>query len=237
VNVERLRSRLSDPKVFWATSMLVLALYILMKKSLESLNSLDSAVHDWVSASIGESEAVRVVAREGLAFFGHFEFAIAMGVIMLVSLWSRGFKFEGVLSAFTLLSSWIIIRMMKINLTRERPDYALDFMESYAWPSGHVTISVVLVGLILFVWLPRLADGSDTAASRLATRITRPQLIGWLFIGIPILTAAGRIVGGVHWFTDTLAGLMTGLALLSASLWLHEKLPAANRQSAGDESE
>ncbi len=237
MSVDRLRSQLADTRLFWLTSIVLLAQDVIMQKSSELFDALDSGVDSWLHAMIGDSESVRIFAREGLAFFGHSELSIALGMIMFVSLWSRGYRFEGVLCLFTLATSWKIVRMLKINLGRQRPEYALDFMDSFAWPSGHVAISVVLLGLVLLVWLPKLADGSDTTAARIASRLTEAKMASGLLIGIPIITAVGRIVGGVHWFSDTIAGLLTGLALLSASLWLHEHIPAANPQIAADESE
>ena len=237
MSVDRLRSQLADTRLFWLTSIVLLAQYVIMQRSPKLFDALDSGVDNWLHAMIADSEAVRIFAREGLAFFGHSELSTALGIIMFVSLWSRRYRFEGVLCLFTLATSWVIVRMLKINLERQRPEYALDFMDSFAWPSGHVAISVVLLGLVLLVWLPKLADGSDTSAAHIASRLTGAKMASGLLIGIPIITAVGRIVGGVHWFSDTVAGLLTGLALLSASLWLHEHIPAANPQIAADESE
>lgn len=89
-----------------------------------------------------------------------------------------------------------------------RPDILLQTFPGFAYPSGHSSGAMVFYGLI---------------AALIAERVI-PQARWkiYLALGTPaILIALSRMVLGVHWFSDVLAGLLCGTALCGAARLLY----------------
>lgn len=90
---------------------------------------------------------------------------------------------------------------------RARPDIVAGGIassgESFsAFPSGHVSQTVVVYGLLVALWLRRTETRGEKA-------------LGWSLVVLLTLTvAAGRLRLGAHWPTDIVAGAILG------TLWL-----------------
>jgi membrane-associated phospholipid phosphatase len=99
---------------------------------------------------------------------------------------------------------------LKFLFRRERPETFLDIvpLTTYAFPSGHAMASTAVYGMIAIV------------VARL-----RPGLTPLLWVATPVLVlaiGASRIVLGVHWATDVLAGFAAGgLVLVAGTLALY----------------
>lgn len=80
-----------------------------------------------------------------------------------------------------------------------------------SFPSSHTVLSLCIM---------------STAIEQLARRIKNNALSAALCIGCGVLGAvivAGRLVSGVHWFTDILGGVLISLAILLAYLGACER--------------
>lgn len=96
-----------------------------------------------------------------------------------------------------------VYRLLKERLVRERPFITFGEircgtapLDRYSFPSGH-TLHAVLFSTFFFVYMPALALAMAPFA---------------------VLVAASRVVLGLHYPTDVLAGASLGFALAAASL-------------------
>ncbi len=99
----------------------------------------------------------------------------------------------------------LLYKYLKSRLTRERPYITLDgivagtpALDRYSFPSGHTLHAVSFTVLVCYSF-PALA---------------------WLCIPFAVLVAASRVVLGLHYPTDVLAGAGIGASLAIASIKL-----------------
>lgn len=114
----------------------------------------------------------------------------------------------------TMLASAGLVTALKRTMTRARPpaDHWLTPEHTYSFPSGHSTSGATLAVALFLTLYPLL---------RRAARAWVGGLLGLLALAV----AATRVYAGVHWLTDTLAGLALGTALACAAHLLLGYLP------------
>lgn len=96
--------------------------------------------------------------------------------------------------------SIVLFQLGKAVIGRPRPAYRFWDTVGQAFPSGHSSSSAVLAGLILFLAWP---SGRHR---------------GWLVAAVaalPLLVGVTRVMGGVHWPSDVLAGWLVGVAAVA----------------------
>lgn len=119
-----------------------------------------------------------------------------------------------------------IVNQLKTHFQRLRPS---DILNTYAFPSGHTTAAVFIMGTLLCVLLPPLTINSDnTRSSKLQTVVTSAALPVWALAAVT--TATGRVLGDAHWISDTMAGACLGAGLVSVTTILCSKLAADVKQ-------
>jgi len=115
----------------------------------------------------------------------------------------------------------LIVRFAWMLWDRPRPDLILDGAAApgfASFPSGHMTESTAVYGLLAFLWARSSASTAEraTAAALAATTI--------------LLVGLGRMRIGAHWPTDILAGALVG------SVWLATLVTALSRAEQAAES-
>lgn len=120
---------------------------------------------------------------------------LVVPVAVVVGLLTHRKRVEALTFAVTVASSAVIVWVVKDLVARPRP--GVTSLDSFAFPSGHVT-------------------NAATVAVLLAVLLSRRWLVA-LALAWAVVMAVSRTYLGVHWLTDTLAGICLGtfLALLA----------------------
>ena len=101
-------------------------------------------------------------------------------------------------------------------------------------PASHHAAGVFIIGVLLFVLLPlclrpQVRSANDSRTPRLvrsslllmAEITSRGRYPIWVAAGVT--TGAGRVLADAHWVTDTLAGALLGVALVSLTAMVSTK--------------
>jgi membrane protein DedA with SNARE-associated domain/membrane-associated phospholipid phosphatase len=126
---------------------------------------------------------------------------VAVGVLAWL-LWQRNWRVAGYWTAAIVFGQCLAF-LIKVSLQRPRPlpDF-YDGLSSYAFPSGHATMSTVAYGFL---------------AVLVARQLSLPRRwVAYATAAILIcLIALSRLYLGAHWLSDVLGGLSLGLAWVS----------------------
>lgn len=118
--------------------------------------------------------------------------------------WYRGRRVDAVLLVGAMAGASVVFRVLKVLFDRSRPPVATRLVGETdgSLPSGHATMSVVVIGsLVVLAW-----------AGRSVTARVAMVVAGGVWVGA---VGATRIYLGVHWFSDVLAGWLVGAAWLA----------------------
>jgi undecaprenyl-diphosphatase len=150
------------------------------------------------AARRGVHRTFAVISRLG---DGHVWYGLM--VVLAVCAGSRG-VYAALQMAGTGFVAWLLYRALKRRTRRPRPFRAhLDVvaraipLDEYSFPSGH-TLHAISFTIVAVGWFPLLA---------------------LLLIPFTVLVAMSRVVLGLHYPSDVLAGLMMGAVLGTLSRW------------------
>jgi undecaprenyl-diphosphatase len=166
-------------------------------------------VHDWARHADGVVSAARAVTHLG----GNPALSlVAVGAAAL--LWSRRRPSAALFVLLAAVGESVLVRLAKELVGRERPSLPdpVATATGGSFPSGHAMGATAVWGaaLIAVVWL-------------VAPRWRRP-----LVVGVVVLVAAvglTRVVLGVHYPSDVLAGHVLGAAWLAALMAVVDPWP------------
>jgi membrane-associated phospholipid phosphatase len=110
-------------------------------------------------------------------------------------------------------AAWALAQALKLAFRVARPgapirDWAIT---GYGFPSAHALVTVVVLGLV--AW--SVARGRS------------PATRGALYVAVAVLaalTAVARLIVGVHWASDVVAGIAAGVACLQGITILGDRL-------------
>ncbi|KZZ14993.1 hypothetical protein A3750_12565 [Oleiphilus sp. HI0079] len=104
------------------------------------------------------------------------------------------------------ISASICTHLLKYGLNLSRPDLVVGKLSTASFPSGHTSGFSIFAGTL--------------AGLILHTKEKVHYAIRSIIICVIFLVASSRVLLGVHWLSDVLAGLLLGSAIVSAALWL-----------------
>jgi undecaprenyl-diphosphatase len=128
--------------------------------------------------------------------------------------WWRGRRADAVLAVGAMAGASLVFRLLKVWLDRSRPPAAdrLVAETNESLPSGHATMSIVVVGtIVVLAWAGR---GAWARAAMVGAAAAWIGAVG-----------ATRVYLGVHWVSDVLAGWAVGAAWLAlcVTVWLRRR--------------
>lgn len=187
--------------LFALLSSLIAFLLIASLKS--GFAALDSNINFW-SASIQSAQFTQI------AEIIHYSFdTISLFVISLLAaayLFYKKQKNDAFLLVGAMLLDVVIITMVKMLIHIPRPLNGIITEEGFSFPSGHVTSTVVLFGLLTyFAWKHWKSSNAKLLSSL-------------FFVVIALLVGFDRIYLNVHWLSDVLGSYPLGMFLLTFSI-------------------
>lgn len=125
-----------------------------------------------------------------------------------VLLWIRSRRRLAVGMVVVVLAGMELFEITKPYIARQRPSYGFSIDPTYAFPSGHATLSAAVCATLAYIfWRERLAAGG----AMLVAAIVSPLVIG-----------VSRVYLDMHWATDVLGGWLAGLAIACSAAALYE---------------
>ncbi len=150
-------------------------------------------------------EVLRVFTR--ITWLGNVETLVAIGILVAVAL--------AILRERLLLAAWVLatavngllIPVLKAIFHRVRPvhEHGLVIEQGWSFPSGHASGAMVVYGMLAYLALRRWS-------APLAWCVAALMLIIILAVGL------SRVVLHVHYFSDVLAGYVSGAAWLTVCI-------------------
>ena len=157
---------------------------------------IDQAVERWAAANVGGGS---FRALELLTWLGSTPFIIALAIAGAVFAWRRR---RGLSVAFFLTlvvaGQFAASNLIKFAVERVRPDLGpFGRLGTPSFPSGHSTAAAATFAAVALV------------AGRESSPRVRAVLAG-IAVAFAVAVAGSRVLLGVHWFSDVIAGLLLG---------------------------
>lgn len=110
-------------------------------------------------------------------------------------------------AAVTVLAGWALSNVLKELVQRARPalDEPVEVAHGYSFPSGHATNTALMTTVVVLLLWPLLRT-----RGRRAVAVTTAALL-------TLLTALDRVLLGVHYPSDVVAGMLLGVGFALAS--------------------
>lgn len=177
--------------------------------------TLDDRVLEWVVARREPwlTDIFTVITNAG-GILGMFVASTVLAAGLLI----RGYRREAFLVGSAMVSSLLLLNLVKVLVARERPPWPdrLVLEASYSFPSGHAMLSATL------------ATVAAAAVVRLRGRSRSSCAAVVLFAVAAVLDGLSRVYLGAHWFTDVLAGWLVGTCWAYAWIRGTARLPSKN---------
>jgi undecaprenyl-diphosphatase len=127
---------------------------------------------------------------------------LLLSLVIGVALFILKMRKNALLLVGAMTGNTVILKALKAFIYSPRPLNGLMIETGNSFPSGHVTSTVVLFGLLaFFIWQTWKSTRIKVASGLLVAALT-------------LLVGFTRIYLNVHWFTDVLAGYFLGVSWL-----------------------
>ncbi|MCW2720574.1 phosphatase PAP2 family protein [Pseudonocardia sp.] len=154
--------------------------------------------------SIEARSPVLTTVAVAVTTIGNTAATAVLAVLVGAFRWYRGRRADAVLAVVAMGTAALVFTTIKRVLDRPRPPVADRLVSSAneSLPSGHATMSMVVVGTIVV-----LSWGSLGGLRRAVLVVVAAAWVG--------AVGATRVYLGVHWFSDVIAGWLVGAAWLA----------------------
>ena len=187
------------------TIIIILTILLLIEIILVKLNvfnTIDDYIYSHASKIINNTNTA---IFKGYSFLGTEIFIILFCLINIIINKSRGVIITIIVFASTLLN-----QALKLIIRRPRPDInPLAIERSFSFPSGHTMIMIVIGGILLYLlWQEKGSKGKKIIITIIITLIALSVMFS-------------RIYLGVHYFSDIIGGITSGLLFLFISYYYY----------------
>ena len=176
-------------------------------------SSFDQNTFSFIAPHITEDRTSMMLF---ISFLGKHTFLTPAISLLITYFLVKKNKWMAIRTATVLLSSLLLMSLLKRLIQRQRPpDPLVEGITNFSFPSGHAFMGVAFYGLL--IWL---------ASEYISTNWLRRTVIALLLF---IIAAIGfsRIYLRVHYATDVIAGICIGFVWLDFCLWFIDKKEAA----------
>ena len=200
----------------------VVLLFLLVRSANPAVADFDADAHETLRGA-AVSRPWLADTMEVVAIVTHPWVLRVAALVCAVLLWRRGERRVAVWLGVTFAIAGALSAGLKVLVARARPafDDPIAHAGGYSFPSGHALAAMVAAGCAVVLLHPRLRGGARAAL--------------WLAAGaFVLLVGLNRVVLGVHYLTDVVAGWIVGLAtvvstVVAFAVWRREEgLPAAS---------
>ena len=193
--------------------IIVLAIILLLEIVLVKLgvfNTIDIFIYSHASKIINNTNTI---IFRGFSVLGTEIFILFFCLICIILNKSRGVDISVVVLASTLLN-----QALKIIVRRPRPNInPLAVENSFSFPSGHTMIMVVIGGILIYLLWQKRGDNAKCNTKWIARNVILTVII--CLIAITVMFS--RIYLGVHYFSDIVGGITSGLLFLFISYYYY----------------
>ena len=169
---------------------------------------IDREVYEFIYAS---ESFITTALMLGFTQIGEVISMIILSLIMIVILMLYKLKIHTLFLVISMLTSSIMIPVMKNAFDRERPSLLrLIDISGFSFPSGHATGSSIFFGSLM------------TIINK--TSLNNKGILYALCAFFVLMISSSRVYLGVHYPTDVIAGITIGTAVvMGTSYLLHNK--------------
>lgn len=207
--VRAVRPRLLAGVVAMAASAVpVVGLALLVRRTAEPVARFDQRVDVRLTRFALDHDPVRRAAEIGATALHPWVFRLAV-LVAAGALYRRRARAAALWAAGTMVVGSLLGVGLKLVVQRARPvlDTPLATLSDYSFPSGHAVNAALGVSvLLLLLWRPLARPGYRIGAS----------LVGLVLVAA---TSLDRLLLGVHFPTDVIAGDLVGV-LFAVSSWV-----------------
>lgn len=203
-----------SPKIIISLLFFIASLFVLFAITdeivIEKEEDIDLLVFKFFKTYIVKAHLTDFMALvTNLASVSFMMGATALQLIILF--FTKNYR-KAIFTALTLLGGLLLIVAMKFGFERPRPPYPLLYKEeTFSFPSGHATFSLIFYGtLAYFIWLTDLLKSWK-------------YIIMTLLICFSIIIGLSRIYLRVHYASDVLGGFCLGYSWLFLMIYIYRK--------------
>lgn len=202
-----------------AAAVVAVAATVLVGSDVGWVDRLDRWLNrEWVAAAVAHPLGADLALV--VTFWGNTPVVIVVTAVTVGWQWFRGRPVLATWVAATLVGGWSLNHALKAVVDRARPPSDGLFIDALgtSFPSGHAQVAGY--GWVTF--------------GLLALIVVRGRHRWWLAAccwGLGLLVVGSRVVLGVHWPSDVIAGYAVGVAGALLAAWLLVQVARRRRQS------
>ncbi len=149
----------------------------------------------------------------------------AVLALFLLLAWRKRWG-EAVLFGFGVGGSELVVSTLKVLFARARPDFGVEDLTDFSFPSGHASAIVVLAGGVVYVTVRRLRARTLAGGAVVAAATVVVAAMG-----------TSRVAVRAHYPSDVLGGFLVGAAWLFTLLLVVEYIVKRAPSASGLESD